>query len=112
MSSTRGSKKNEHESGVLAVTPNTSEARTETIESACHQIIDAVSGLTFDLEFIASAEPGEVRDASIVDAHENIATVAKLVMWIRQQNTHARSQSNYPHRRQENGIEGGAAKPA
>jgi hypothetical protein len=72
----------EHESSVVCIQSLPHDPTGQT-ESACRQIIDAASALTVDLEFIASAPPGEAREASLEDARRSVERIVKLVQLIK-----------------------------
>jgi hypothetical protein len=77
----------EHESGVVRTVEASKEPPTiETLDRLCHRIIDAASALTVDVEFIASAIPGEARQASLDAARSSIGHIVTWVQSIRGRN--------------------------
>ena len=69
----------EYESGVVRTVASSNEPTIETLDRLCHRIIDAASALTVDIEFIASATPGEERQASLDAAR---CSIGHIVTWV------------------------------
>ncbi len=67
---------NDKKSGVVSIAPPSTYTSREIL---CHQIIDAASALTVDVDFVIGAGAGDARDAAAHDARRSIERIVKLV---------------------------------